>query len=92
MSSLTVDCCPPNKARKWIENGGSKDASTRVMSHVLSRELTNVPHRRRDESLLKAKQFEAEGRKSQAWEMYVKCVDITPKHAFQLIKVVKMFI
>lgn len=43
--------------------------------------------RRRTEARAKAKQLTAEGRHAEARELYVKCVDITPEHVYQLIKV-----
>ncbi|KAG8752882.1 Rad2 nuclease [Serendipita sp. 396] len=45
--------------------------------------------KKRDEALIKAKNLASEGRHGEARELYVKCVDITPQHVFQLIKVLK---
>ncbi|PVF94802.1 PIN domain-like protein [Serendipita vermifera] len=77
------------KAPSLIWCGRSQRASARVVLSQSFGRMTRELDRRRNESLLKAKQVEAEGRRLQAWEMYVKCVDITPKHAFQLIKALR---
>lgn len=42
---------------------------------------------RRDENLARANALAAQGKHSQAREYYVKCVDVTPQMAYQLIKV-----
>jgi exonuclease-1 len=42
---------------------------------------------RRDENLAKGNALAAQGKHSQAREYYVKCIDVTPQMAFQLIKV-----
>lgn len=46
-----------------------------------------ITYRRRQEALAKAKQLTSQKRLTEARELYTKCVDITPQHAFQLIKV-----
>ena len=43
--------------------------------------------RRREESQAKAQQLASQGRHAEARELYVKCVDVSPRHAYQLIKV-----
>ena len=43
--------------------------------------------KRRDENLARANELAAQGKHTQAREYYVKCVDVTPQMAFQLIKV-----
>lgn len=43
--------------------------------------------KRRDENLARANALAAQGKHSQAREHYVKCVDVTPQMAYQLIKV-----
>ena len=43
--------------------------------------------KRRAETLKRAKELSAQGRESDARQLYVKCVDITPQMAFQVIKV-----
>ena len=45
--------------------------------------------KKRSENLEKAKKFASMGRHSQAREFYVKCLDVTPQMAYQLIKVSK---
>ena len=42
---------------------------------------------RREENLSRANALAAQGKHSQAREYYVKCVDVTPQMAYQLIKV-----
>ena len=42
---------------------------------------------RRDENLARGNALAAQGNHQQARELYVKCVDVTPQMAFQLIKV-----
>lgn len=42
---------------------------------------------RRDDNLAKGKALLAQGKHSQAREYFVKCIDVTPQMAFQLIKV-----
>ncbi|GLB42344.1 putative xeroderma pigmentosum G I-region [Lyophyllum shimeji] len=44
---------------------------------------------RRDESLARGNALAAQGKHSQARECYVKCVDVTPQMAFQLIKALR---
>ncbi|KAH7923456.1 PIN domain-like protein [Leucogyrophana mollusca] len=44
---------------------------------------------RRDDNLAKANSLAAQGKHSQAREFYVKCVDVTPQMAFQLIKALR---
>ena len=43
--------------------------------------------KRREENLSRANALAAQGKHSQAREYYVKCVDVTPQMAYQLIKV-----
>ena len=43
--------------------------------------------RKREQNKTKAEALATEGKHSQARELYVKCVDVTPEMAFQLIKV-----
>ena len=43
--------------------------------------------KRRDENLSRANVLAAQGKDSAAREYYVKCVDVTPQMAYQLIKV-----
>ncbi|CDO70975.1 hypothetical protein BN946_scf184830.g7, partial [Trametes cinnabarina] len=45
---------------------------------------------RREENLSRANALAAQGKHSQAREYYVKCVDVTPQMAYQLIKVRKL--
>ncbi|OBZ67329.1 Exodeoxyribonuclease 1 [Grifola frondosa] len=45
--------------------------------------------KRRDENLSRANAFAAQGKHSQAREFYVKCIDVTPQMAYQLIKALK---
>ncbi|EIN08557.1 PIN domain-like protein [Punctularia strigosozonata HHB-11173 SS5] len=45
--------------------------------------------KRREENLAKGKQLAAQGRHSQAREYFVKCIDVTPQMAYQLIKALK---
>jgi exonuclease-1 len=48
---------------------------------------TEVERRkRREENLKQARVLEAKGKQSQARDFYVKCVDITPQMAYQVIK------
>ena len=42
---------------------------------------------RREENLSRANALAAQGKQSQAREYYVKCIDVTPQMAYQLIKV-----
>lgn len=42
---------------------------------------------RREENLAKAKTLASQGRHKEAREYFVKCVDVTPQMAYQLIKV-----
>lgn len=42
---------------------------------------------KRDENLANGNALAAQGKHSQARECYVKCIDVTPQMAFQLIKV-----
>ncbi|EGO03709.1 hypothetical protein SERLA73DRAFT_101960 [Serpula lacrymans var. lacrymans S7.3] len=44
---------------------------------------------RRDENLAKANALAVQGKHTQAREYYVKCVDVTPQMAFQLIKALR---
>ncbi|KAF8068926.1 hypothetical protein FPV67DRAFT_1490320 [Lyophyllum atratum] len=44
---------------------------------------------RRDDSLARGNALAAQGKHSQAREFYVKCVDVTPQMAFQLIKALR---
>ncbi|KAH7907943.1 PIN domain-like protein [Hygrophoropsis aurantiaca] len=44
---------------------------------------------RRDENLSKANALAAQGKHSQAREFYVKCIDVTPQMAYQLIKALR---
>ncbi|CAO1619862.1 unnamed protein product [Sympodiomycopsis kandeliae] len=46
-------------------------------------------HARRQENLAKARLMEQQGRQSSAFELYAKCVDVTPEMAFQLIKALR---
>jgi exonuclease-1 len=49
---------------------------------------TEVERRkRREENLKQARELEARGKHSEARDYYVKCVDITPQMAYQVIKV-----
>ena len=48
--------------------------------------------RKRDEHLSQAKALEAQGKHSMAREHYVKCLDVTPQMAYQLIKVRVIFL
>lgn len=51
---------------------------------------TEVERRkRREESQAKARQLASEGRHAEARELYVKCVDVSPRHAYQLIKALR---
>jgi exonuclease 1 len=43
--------------------------------------------KKREENLRQARDLEAKGKHSEARECYVKCVDITPQMAYQVIKV-----
>lgn len=43
--------------------------------------------KRRDENLTRANALAAQGKHGQAREHYVKCIDVTPQMAYQLIKV-----
>lgn len=43
--------------------------------------------KKRDENLARANALAAQGRHTQAREFYVKCIDVTPQMAYQLIKV-----
>ena len=43
--------------------------------------------KKRDENLKKGKTLVAQNKHSQARECFVKCVDVTPQMAYQLIKV-----
>ena len=43
--------------------------------------------KKREENLAKAEALAARGRHSQAREYYLKCVDVTPEMAYQVIKV-----
>lgn len=43
--------------------------------------------KKRDENLSRANALAAQGKHTQAREFYVKCVDVTPQMAYQLIKV-----
>ena len=43
--------------------------------------------KKREENLKQARALEARGRHSEARECYIKCVDVTPQMAFQVIKV-----
>ncbi|KAH8084340.1 PIN domain-like protein [Cristinia sonorae] len=45
--------------------------------------------KRREENLSRAKLLTAQGKHSQAREYYVKCIDVTPQMAYQLIKALK---
>ncbi|KAJ3544540.1 hypothetical protein NM688_g5730 [Phlebia brevispora] len=45
--------------------------------------------KRRDENLARAKALAGQGKHSQAREYYVKCVDVTPQMAYQLIKALR---
>ncbi|KAL0959617.1 hypothetical protein HGRIS_011320 [Hohenbuehelia grisea] len=45
--------------------------------------------KRREENLSRANTLAAQGKHSQAREFYVKCVDVTPQMAFQLIKALR---
>ncbi|KAI0346412.1 PIN domain-like protein [Trametopsis cervina] len=45
--------------------------------------------KKRDENLARANTLAAQGKHSQAREFYVKCVDVTPQMAYQLIKALK---
>lgn len=54
---------------------------------TFGRFYSQVHHSKRDESLTLAKTLARQGKHSLAREHYVKCVDITPQMAFQLIKV-----
>ncbi|KAI0701399.1 PIN domain-like protein [Cytidiella melzeri] len=45
--------------------------------------------KKRDENLARANALAAQGKHSQAREFYVKCVDVTPQMAYQLIKALK---
>ena len=42
---------------------------------------------RREDNLAKANALASQGKHSQARDFYVKCVDVTPQMAYQLIKV-----
>lgn len=42
--------------------------------------------KKRDENLARANALAAQGKYTQAREYYVKCVDVTPQMAYQLIK------
>ncbi|THH32635.1 hypothetical protein EUX98_g1564 [Antrodiella citrinella] len=44
---------------------------------------------RRDENMARANSLAAQGKHSQAREYYVKCIDVTPQMAFQLIKALR---
>ncbi|CCA72785.1 related to EXO1-exonuclease which interacts with Msh2p [Serendipita indica DSM 11827] len=55
-----------------------------------AKEGTELERRKnREESLAKAKQLASRGRHSEARDLYARCVDISPKHAFQLIKALR---
>lgn len=43
--------------------------------------------KKRKEAIRRAKELEAQGKGSQAHELYAKCVDVTPQMAYQVIKV-----
>lgn len=43
--------------------------------------------KKRREAAARARELEAQGKEGQAREVYVKCVDITPQMAYQVIKV-----
>ncbi|TFY56272.1 hypothetical protein EVJ58_g7740 [Rhodofomes roseus] len=45
--------------------------------------------KRRDENLARANAFAAQGKHTQAREYYVKCIDVTPQMAYQLIKALR---
>lgn len=45
--------------------------------------------KRREENLRQARDLEARGRHSEARDCYVKCIDVTPQMAFQVIKVIR---
>ena len=49
--------------------------------------VSSLSRRRRRENLGQAKTLLAQGRTQQAREYFVKCVDVTPAMAYQLIKV-----
>ena len=44
---------------------------------------------KRDENLAIAKTLTQQGNHNQAWEHYVKCIDVMPQMAFQLIKALR---
>jgi exonuclease 1 len=46
---------------------------------------------KRDENLAKANLLASQGKHTQAREFYMKCVDVTPQMAYQLIKVGRVF-
>jgi len=55
--------------------------------HLPAKKGTEVERkRRRDENLVRGHELAGQGKHNQAREHYVKCVDVTPQMAFQLIK------
>ena len=52
----------------------------------------NGREKKREENLARAKELMARGRETQAREFFVKCVDVTPQMAYQVIKVSCAFI
>ncbi|KAH7886997.1 exodeoxyribonuclease 1 [Phlebopus sp. FC_14] len=53
------------------------------------KETERERNQRREENLSRAKALAAQGKHSQAREFYVKCVDVTPQMAYQLIKALR---
>ena len=47
----------------------------------------NERRQKREESLARANMLAAQGKHSQARDHYLKCVDVTPEMAYQVIKV-----
>lgn len=85
-----VTACPVRVGQRTIVN---RESHLVQYCHTVKTDLFQSPFflsaSRRDEHLAKAQQLALSGKRSSAFEIYAKCIDITPEMAFQLIKALK---